>query len=93
MLLIMALVAFMFTMGILQAVHVLPAGDSPLKDRLKLISFFGGAVWFFLVAANRGRFPLAGGYIDAAMVGKNVVFVMRQWSSLTAVLSVFGILH
>ncbi len=36
----------------LQAIHVLPAGDSPVKTRLKAVFFVIVAIFFFLSAAT-----------------------------------------
>jgi hypothetical protein len=43
---------FVVTLFFLQAIHVLPAGDSPVKTRLKAVFFVLGAICFFLAAAT-----------------------------------------
>lgn len=43
---------FAVTLFFLQAIHVLPAGESTVKTRLKAIFFVMGAIFFFLVAAT-----------------------------------------
>ena len=91
--LIVALVAFVFTMVLLQALHALPSGDSPVKTRLKLISFFGMAVWFFLVAATEDNFRGRDGTPMPRWSGRTLCLLCGTGLLLTAVLSVFGILR
>jgi hypothetical protein len=43
---------FVVTLLLLQAIHVLPAGESTVKTRLKAVFFVMGAICFFLVAAT-----------------------------------------
>ena len=91
--LIVAIVGFVATMLVLQAVHLLPAGDSPAKTRLGLIFFFGGSVWFFLVAATEDTFHWRGGTAMPLWLGRTLCLFCGSALLLTAVLSVFGILR
>jgi hypothetical protein len=47
-----ATACFAVTLFFLQAIHLLPAGESTVKTRLKAAFFVMGAIFFFLVAAT-----------------------------------------
>jgi hypothetical protein len=91
--LIVSLIGFVVIMLVLQALHVLPAGDSPVKTRLKVIFFFGGAVWFFLVAVTEEAFRWRGGTPMPLWLGRTFCLLCGTGLLLTAVLSVVGVLR
>ena len=91
--LIVALIGFVATMLVLQGLQVVPAGNSPVKTRLKVIFFFGGAVWFFLVAATEETFRWQGGTSMPRWLGRTLCLSCGTALLLAAVLSVLGILR
>jgi hypothetical protein len=90
--LIVILVVFAFTMVSLQALHKLPAGNSPVKTLSKSIVFFGGAVWFFLVAATQETFRWRDRTPMPLWLGRAWCLACGGCFFLAAVLVTFGIL-
>jgi hypothetical protein len=87
------LVAFAFTLVFLQAIDVIPASDSPGKDRLKTVFFVAGAVYFFICAAATRPFPSRGGTPMPIWASRTICGSLGVILLALAVLEGLGISH
>jgi|SRR5580704_5051340 hypothetical protein len=86
-------VALGFTGLILQAAHILPAGESAAKTRFAILFSTVCAAFWFLTAASVREFRWSGGTRMPIWLGRSLCILAGVFVSTIAILAALGTIH